>query len=209
MPRSVPWFAIFNLLLGLAALLVLVVGGIVLIVKGVRDHSAGDLIGGSFLVVIGAAVPAVLGGTLVEVLLRRMIPGHKPPAVTISVDQTRVVPGGHLAGRVKVTESGHVRRLGVALRCHDRTPDYKGTSMTIGDQTLATGELTAANEFPFTLALPPDAPPSYSTGTGIEIWWEVGAHCNVFGPDVHCATKVEVALGATAGRPAPDTLHPA
>ena len=124
-------------------------------------------------------------------LLRRAMPGAPPPAIGVELQRTQVAPGETLGGHVKVSESGRARRLTVALCCRDRTADYVGTSQQVGLQTLASGALTAPAELPFTIAVPPEAPPSYSAGA-ISIWWEVEARCDVFGSDVKARAQVEV-----------------
>ena len=184
---------IFNLLVALAVLLAVIVGGIVLIANGISSHHGGEIAGGVFLVASGALVPVWVGAKLFEPVLRRHLPGATPPTIQLELDKARVAPGEQVSGHVRVLTAGHTRALDVSLRCRDSSTDYKGTSWSTTTATLATGELPAPTEYTFTLALPPDAPPTYASA-GVAVWWEVDARCDLLGTDQHAISRIEVAL---------------
>src|SRR5205085_7412634 len=168
--------------------------GLDLIVSGIQKHQAASIIGGAFMAAVGAIAPVLVLTRVLETGLRRAIPGAEPPAIEVALDRTRYAAGDDVTGHVKVTRAGHCRKLDVTLRCRDRTADYEGTSRTGTSAALATGELRAPAEHPFTLTLPAGAPISYADRP-VEIWWEIGARCDLLGSDVHVATRIEVAVG--------------
>jgi hypothetical protein len=182
----------FNLGIGIVVLAVLLGLGIYLLAKGISDHKTGEIIGGAFLAVIGGIVPACLIVLGLQKAARSSVPGLAPPTITLTLASGQFSPGDQVAGRVDVTESGRVRKLEVLLRCHDSTPSYKGISWSTASSPLATGSVAAPASYSFSVALPADAPPTFSNG-GASIWWDVDARCDVVGSDVHVAHQIEVA----------------
>ncbi len=182
----------FNLGIGIVVLAFLLGLGIYLLVKGISDHNTGAIIGGVFLTVIGGIVPVFLLVLGLQKAARSSVPGLAPPKVTLTLASAQFSPGDQVAGRVDVTESGRVRTLEVLLRCHDSTLSYKGISFSTASSPLATGSLAAPASYSFSVALPADAPPTFSSG-GASIWWDVDARCDVVGSDVHVAQQIEVA----------------
>jgi|GEM_PF-2809978 len=183
-----------NLAIALAVLAALIGFGVDLIVKGVHAHKAAEIAGGGFLAACGAVVPAVILGKLLQGGLRRAVPGAEPPAFELALDRPRYAPGDQVTGHVKVSRAGRLRKLTVSLRCHDKTLDYSGSSYTPAGVAVASGEVPAPTEYPFTLTLPADAPPSYSDGLA-EIWWQVEARADVIGSDVRSVARIDVASG--------------
>jgi hypothetical protein len=132
---------------------------------------------------------------MLQRLVRGAAPGLAPPKIELSLASANASPGAQIGGRVDVTQSGRVRRLEVTLSCHDRSPSYKGVSWTSPAITLASGELAAPGSYSFSIPLPSDAAPTFSTGDA-SIWWEVDARCDVVGTDVHATRQIEVAAPA-------------
>jgi hypothetical protein len=183
----------FNLGIAVVVFVAVLGLGIYLLAKGISDHKTGEIVGGSFLALIGGIVPGVLVFYMLQGAARKAVPGMAPPKITLTIDGAAFAPGAEVTGRVDVTDSGHSRKLEVALHCHDSTADYKGVSWTGIGPPLASGNLTAPQSYNFSLVLPPDAAPNFSSG-GATIWWEVEARIDVIGSDARVAQQIAVAL---------------
>lgn len=184
----------FSAAIALAVMVAFLVIGIVLLIHGINRHNGGSIAGGAFLTAIGAIVPVMLLYFGLQRAARSAMPGLKPPKVTVTVDKPQLRAGDTVAGRVDITEAGHVRKLDVSLVCHDKTSDYQGVSFTSEPSMLAEGELAPPASYPFSIAIPADAPISYS-GYGASIWWVVDARCDVLGTDEHVTHQIEVVSG--------------
>lgn len=105
-------------------------------------------------------------------------------------------PGTAITGRVEVHEGGSARALAVTLVRTERSPDY-AADRVVARQVLAAGELAPASSHPFSLTVPDGAPPAVRSTHGA-LGWEVQAHADRRGRDVHEARPVDVG--------APDTV---
>jgi hypothetical protein len=185
----------FNLAVALLVLGVLLAFGIALLVDGITHHKPAELVGGAFMSAIGGALPVYLVFLVLQRTARGAAPALAPPKIDLVLASERAAPGGQVAGRVDVIQSGRVRKLELTLSCRDSTSSYKGVSWTSPPTTLATGALAAPSSYSFSVSLPPDAPPTFAAG-GASIWWEVDVCCDVIGTDVHVAKRIEVAAPA-------------
>nr|MBA2262172.1 hypothetical protein [Solirubrobacterales bacterium] len=66
-------------------------------------------------------------------------------------------PGGELRGRVIVAQGGSQRLLQVAIRLCEHSRDYNEDIVYASAILAREGELTTADAFPFSLAVPPQA----------------------------------------------------
>ena len=83
-------------------------------------------------------------------------------------------PGGQLRGRVIVAEGGEHRQLQVAIRLCEHSRDYHEEIVHASAVLAPGGKLTAADTFPFALAVPLHAAPPITTEWG-GLAWEVRA----------------------------------
>jgi hypothetical protein len=116
------------------------------------------------------------------------------PALELSVDEPadgRFRPGDWVRGRVSVLQGGGSRSLSVSLKYRESTRDYSATARTEGDAEINSGDLTGGTSFPFAIAVPPDALPTYSSANG-ELFWEVEAKSDEPGPDTVVRHRIEV-----------------
>ncbi len=113
----------------------------------------------------------------------------------ISLDGgTSYPPGAMIGGRVTVVEGGSSRRLDVELRFCERSNRYSAVAHRVAaPRPLHEGDLAAATSHEFALALPADAPPSYSGRHG-HLYWEVHARSDERGTDTHASVPIEVML---------------
>ena len=87
-------------------------------------------------------------------------------------------PGGELRGRVIVAQGGSHRLLQVAIRLCEHSRDYNEDIVYASAILAREGELTTADAFPFSLAVPPQAAPPITTEWG-GLAWEVRAWADV------------------------------
>ena len=113
----------------------------------------------------------------------------------IRVEQERYAPGDTVAGTVVVSEGGRSRKLEIELRYREQTSeDYQHTAVTLPGGELHAGDLAAGTSFPFAIALPADALPSYKSAHG-ELCWELDARSDERGVDTH--ERVRVVVGSS------------
>ncbi|MGH3043206.1 MAG: hypothetical protein ACRDM2_00625 [Gaiellaceae bacterium] len=116
------------------------------------------------------------------------------PAIELQLAGERFAPGDRVSGSVVVTGGGGLRTLEVALEFHEKSPDYEEVPIRV-PQTLHTGDVRTGQSLPFSLALPADALPGYSSANG-ELYWELDVKSDELGPDTHVRRRIEVVLHA-------------
>jgi hypothetical protein len=104
-------------------------------------------------------------------------------------------PGDWVRGHVAVLEGGGSRDLSVAVRYLERSPDYSATVVELSGGTLNRGDLTRGASYEFAIQLSPDALPSLNSPHG-ELYWEVEAKSDEFGPDTTAQLRFDVTLDA-------------
>lgn len=110
----------------------------------------------------------------------------------IQLDGERYAPGDTVSGSAFVLEGGGSRRLDVSLDFRERAEDdYEDTPLRLPGGELHTGALTTGASYPFAIALPDDALPSFKSQHG-ELWWEVDARSDERGQDTHERRRIEV-----------------
>ena len=98
-----------------------------------------------------------------------------------------------MRGSVLVLEGGPSRRLEVTLEYREKTEeDFQETVRTLSTGDLHTGELATGASYPFEIALPADALPSFRSAHG-ELYWELDARSDEPGRDSHERRRIEVA----------------
>ncbi len=113
----------------------------------------------------------------------------------IQLAKESYAPGETVHGWVRVQEGRRSRRIEVSLQYREKTSDYSGCVLQVGPVEVHQGDLEAGQSYEFTLQLPGDAPPAYSTGLG-QMWWAVMVHSDQVGPDKYVSRRIEVALPA-------------
>ena len=109
----------------------------------------------------------------------------------VSLDTRRHEPGDFVRGRVTITETTKARRLLVALRRVEKSPDYTIPAATVEAPPLATGDLQAGDEYEFAIGLPDDALPGVRSANG-RIYWEVDAWIDKSWRDPHATAELDV-----------------
>jgi hypothetical protein len=109
----------------------------------------------------------------------------------VSVEGERFRPGDTVRGTIKVTKGGRSRSLEAFLLYRDATDDYGGTSISVPGGTLHKGALEAGESYEFSIDLPADAKPNFSSAHG-RLWWEAHARSDELGPDTHAGQEIEV-----------------
>jgi hypothetical protein len=96
-------------------------------------------------------------------------------------------------GTVLVLEGGPSRRLEVTLEYREKTEeDFQATARTLSAGELHSGDLATGASYPFEIALPADALPSFRSAHG-ELYWELDARSDERGRDTHESRRIEVA----------------
>jgi hypothetical protein len=110
----------------------------------------------------------------------------------VRLERERYAPGETVSGTVAVTEGGGSRKLEVELRFREGTSeDYEHTVVALPGGELHTGDLETGASFPFSIALPDDALPSFKSANG-ELYWELDARSDERGVDTHERQRVVV-----------------
>lgn len=117
----------------------------------------------------------------------------------VALDAPRHRPGDTVSGRVRITESTEARRLLVALRLVEHSPDYTINAVEIEGPPLAEGDLPAGADHPFAFALPDDALPGVRSTHG-RLAWELDAWIDRRGRDPHAKVELEVVPAAPRSR---------
>ncbi len=113
----------------------------------------------------------------------------------VSVEGERFQPGDTVKGSVNVTDGGRSRGLEAFLLYRDATADYGGTSISVPGGSLHKGALETGESYEFSIELPVDAKPTFSSAHG-RLWWEAHATSDEFGPDTHAGQEFQVELPA-------------
>lgn len=113
------------------------------------------------------------------------------PGLELRLAGGPVAPGGVVQGEVVVVGGGTSRSLEVALELWEKTEDHERMASSVAGPPLHDGDLEAGATFAFTLAVPPDAVPSYRSAHG-ELCWEVHARARRRGIDAHARRPVVV-----------------
>lgn len=115
------------------------------------------------------------------------------PRLILELDRAAYAPGDEVAGTVVVARGGRSRHLEAFLVFHERTADFSHEAVKIGSGPLAEGALEEARSYRFAIRLPADALPAVATPNA-ELFWEVDARSDQFGPDAHARQRIEVRL---------------
>jgi len=116
------------------------------------------------------------------------------PSFDLQLGRESFAPGDAVTGTVLVTEGGDSRALEIALRFHEKSPDYEEVPLNRA-QALHTGPLETGHSFDFSLELPPDALPGYKSAHG-ELYWELDVKSDEAGRDTHERRRIEVVAAA-------------
>ena len=124
------------------------------------------------------------------------------PSLSIDLHTERALyrPGDWVRGHVDVLEGGGSRDLSVAVRFRERSPDYEATVVELDSGPLHSGDLSAGMRQEFAIQLPPDARPTLRSAHG-ELYWEVRAKSDEFGPDTTAELRFDVTVEAPAAAP--------
>lgn len=89
-------------------------------------------------------------------------------------------------------EGGTSRLLEVTLEFREKTEEeYEATARSLPAGQLHGGDLAAGTSYPFEIALPDDALPSFRSEHG-ELYWELDVRSDERGRDTHERRRVEV-----------------
>ena len=114
------------------------------------------------------------------------------PQLELELDGDRFEAGGAVCGRVRVVEGGKSRALYTELRFCEHSNGYRAVAHTVEHpEPLHTGDLADGAELDFVMGLPADAPPEF-VGPHGELYWEVRARSDAFGPDTEVACPISV-----------------
>ena len=117
------------------------------------------------------------------------------PRLDLHVDREQYAPGETVTGNVTVAEGGRSRKVEVSLRYREQTDDeeYEHTAVTLPGGELHSGDLVEGSSYPFAIALPEEALPSYASAHG-ELYWELEARSDELGVDTRECRRVVVAV---------------
>ena len=112
-------------------------------------------------------------------------------------DSLRFRPGDWVRGHVAILEDIAARDLSVTLRFRERSPDYSATVREMSSGELHTGDVLAGQSYEFSVQIPADALPTFSSRNGA-LYWQVEARLNQFGIDTRAAQGIDVSVERSA-----------
>ena len=113
------------------------------------------------------------------------------PRLRLELERDRYRPGETVSGTVRVVEGGPSRSVEVALVYREATSDYSTSARQVTSGPLHEGELEPGQTFPFTLELPTDALPGYSSANAA-LGWIVDVKSDKRGLDTHEQRRIEI-----------------
>jgi hypothetical protein len=112
-------------------------------------------------------------------------------------DSLRFRPGDWVRGHVAVLDDVDARDLRVTVRFRERSPDYTATVREISTGELHTGDVLAGQKYEFSVQIPADALPTFSSANGA-LYWDVEARLNQFGVDTTAERRIDVSVERAA-----------
>jgi hypothetical protein len=112
-------------------------------------------------------------------------------------DSSRFRPGDWVRGHVAILDDVDARDLSVTVRFRERSPDYSATVREISSGQLHTGDVLAGQKYEFSVQIPTDALPTFSSANGA-LYWDVEARLNQFGFDTTEEQRIEVGVEPAA-----------